>query len=289
VLQNQLIVEESNRFLLCSTRCKILAYMRKGADINFGLTWTSSDDCSEIFWKRVGQVPFNVVPSTLLFPSQLQNYSRPSPWKYPGRSSQLVADNAGIAEYHGADLSEKSMEEQYLLDTIKRYCFGRPNLLKKVIQWGLKTDIMTTIRLKINSSMIDTLSKGRLWVSCCLNANKFSGSAKQLALAQDALDNVKGAYQEVSKGVYFQPKPKANEPGIQHRLLRKRNLWIIEEYDPVVDAWNLRIQQQSRRRWRDMHCYNLIQVKVISLEKILERMVGETFEEDIEKQVKFLF
>jgi len=288
VLPNQLIVEESNHFLLCTTQRKTLAYMTKGVDIRIGLSWTSAEDLSEFTWKRIGQLPFNFVSTAPLFSSQLQNCSRPSQQFFPEMHLPLCGDTIGRTDGHGTELLEKNMEEQYLLDTIKRFCFGRPNLLKKVIQWGLKTDIMTTTRLEINYSMVDTLAEGRVWISCCFSS-AFLGSGKKHSVAQDALDNVKGAYQEVSKGVYIQPKPRANEPGIQHRLLRQRNLWIIEEYDPVVDAWNLRIQQLSRRRWRDVQSYQLIQVKVISLKKILERMVGETFEEDIEKQMKFLF
>merc|ERR1719419_171526 len=147
---------------------------------------------------------------------------------------------------------------------------------------------MAPEHLKINTDMIEKLSKGRLWVSCNFPSGGCSRFLKKLSAA-DAVNNIKGAYQEVSMGVYVQPMPKLHEPGNQYRLRKKQILWKIEEYDSFNSTWILRVQQQSQKWWLVMNENRLIQVKIISFQNILGRMMGETFEEDIEKQVNFLY
>lgn len=291
-LPDQIIIEEPNRYILCSSYQEVVAWMPKGMDFSSGLTWKSANSYHEFIWKRIGQVPLNFVPGNSLCPSQLQS-PRP-PWNLVPRQhpEQYSSSSTDVGHDENENKTEdsyhNSMEEQYLLDAIKTFCWRRPNLLKKVIQWGLSTEMMTAAPLPNNVKMIERLAKGRKWVSCSLRSDA-TGTKSKRSPAQDELDNLKGAYQEQSQGVYVQPRPKTNEPGRQHRLRKVRNLWIIEEYKPVADAWNLRVQQESRRRWLDLRGSKPIHVKVTSLAKILERMGGETFEEDIEKQIEFLF
>jgi len=281
-LPDQLIIEEIDRFILYSWNQEAVAYMFKGVDMKDGLKWKSVSYNFHFTWKRIGQVSFNFVSATSLL--QGNNKSSPIenlvvPWHY--------SDNH-VAIQDTPQTATKRMDEEFLLDKIKCWCRGRPNLLKKVVQWGLSTDmmLMTDTPKKISSlSITQKLAKGRLWVSCSMP----SGHGKDLSPAQDAINNLKGAYQEINPGVFVQPKPKVNEPGTQHRLRKVKNLWIIEECDKVRDSWKLRVQQQSRRRWIDVNGFKPIQIMVTPLACILERMVGETLQEDIAKQIEFLF
>lgn len=282
VLPDQLVLEEMDRFILCSWNQEAVAYMPKGVDMKDGLKWKCMNYNYNFTWKRIGQVSFNFVSATSFL--QGNNTSSPIenlvvPWHYDSHVARV---------WDRPHTPSKKLDDEYLLEKIKSWCRGRPNLLKKVITWGLSTDmmLMTETPQKISSlSITQKLAKGRLWVSCSLQ----SGYGKQVSPAQDALNNLKGAYQEITPGVYVQPKPKVNEPGTQHRLSKNRNLWIIEEFDEMTDTWKLRVKQQSLRRWLDVNGYKAIQVKVTPLACILERMVGETLQEDIAKQIEFLF
>jgi len=176
---------------------------------------------------------------------------------------------------------------------IKSYCCGRPNLLKKVVYWGLSKDRDPGIPIKMNPEIIKKLAMGRLWVSCMLNeAPTTTGKTGEISPEQDALDNLKGAYQEIEKGsgMYLQPKPETNQPGLQHRLRKQKDFWIIEECDPKTGSWKLRAKEQPGRCWLDLKNVNLpLRVKLIPLTKILERMADYIFDGDVEKQLEFLF
>lgn len=291
-LPDQLILEELTQFILCSSPQEVVAWMPKGMDMKNGFTWKSVNGCYDMVWKRVGQVSFNFVAGNSVHSSQVQSPRKPEnlvQWQGPEQYCPTSTD-AGREEREDKQesLCHGSVEEQYLLNAIKTFCWKRPNLLKKVIQWGLSTEMMTATPFKKDFTMIEKMAKGRKWVSCSMRSH-IAGCKIKRTSAQDELDNLKGAYQECTQGVYVQPKPKTNEPGTQHRLRKVRNLWIIEEYKPSTDVWELRVQQQSRRTWVDMNGNKPIHVKVTSLAKILERMGGDTFDEDIEKQIEFLF
>jgi len=61
---------------------------------------------------------------------------------------------------------------------------------------------------------------------------------EQDSLQEDALNNLKGAYQEIEPGVYKQPIVQGSDLGMQHRLLKDRaGLWVIDKYDPTVGSW----------------------------------------------------
>jgi hypothetical protein len=281
-LPDQLIIEEMDRFILYSWNRDPVAYICKGVDMNDYLKWKSVNFNFSFTWKRIGNVSFNFVPAKSLVhgtdnSSPLENLV--VPWNYSDSQVSSVLDK---------HTSPKMMDEGCLLETIKSLCRGRPNLLKKVIQWGLSTDmmLMTDTPRKISSLTItQKLAKGRLWVSCSLK----SGHGKDSSAAQDAINNLKGAYEETTPGIYVQPKPKLNEPGTQHRLRKIRNLWIIEEHDQLTYCWKLRVQQKSQGHWVDVNGHKPIQIIVTPLACILERMVGETLQDDIAKQIEFLF
>jgi len=85
-------------------------------------------------------------------------------------------------------------------------------VLQKLLSWGIAR---TPNREAVNGEIAD-LGRGRYWVNARLRSNVKKDCEKW----REILNEIKGAYQEVSTGVYVQPAPKPNEPGIQHRLRR---------------------------------------------------------------------
>jgi len=187
------------------------------------------------------------------------------------------------------------MQEQHLFHLIESYCTGRPNLLKKVLSWGLSKQQKLNLSTKMNPmnpEMITELGTGRLWLCCMLNdTTPVSSVPGKNRRRQDTLDNLKGAYQEIVKGseIYFQPNPGANQPGVQHRLRKEQGLWIVEECDPDFE-WKLRAKQQPGKHWVDVkNAHRALRVEIIPLAKILMRMAEYMVDGEIEKQLRFLF
>jgi len=181
--------------------------------------------------------------------------------------------------------------EQHMFDMIKMWCSGRPNLVKKLVHWGLSKDPEPGIPIKISPQKIKKLASGRLWVSCMLDKPPSERLSGEISSEQDALDNLKGAYQETEMGseIYLQPRPELNQPGMQHRLRKEGNFWVIEERDQKTQAWGLRVKEQFGR-WLDLrYVYQPVRIKVIPLTKILERMTDHIFDGGVEKQLDFLF
>jgi len=117
---------------------------------------------------------------------------------------------------------------------------------------------------------------------------------------QDALDDIKGAYQEVDKtGIWKQPIPQAGEPGVQHRLLRDcKGFWMIEERATEgvenSEKWVACARELSDQRWVDLkNDQREIEVRLVQMVTILEKMmVEETDVESADVQkgyVEFLF
>jgi hypothetical protein len=181
--------------------------------------------------------------------------------------------------------------EQHMFDMIKMWCSGRPNLVKKLVHWGLSKDPEPGIPIKISPQKIKKLASGRLWVSCMLDKPPSERLSGEISSEQDALDNLKGAYQEIEMGseIYLQPRPELNQPGMQHRLRKEGNFWVIEERDQETQTWGLRVKEQFGR-WLDLrYVYQPVRIKVIPLNKILERMTDHIFDGGVEKQLDFLF
>jgi len=185
-------------------------------------------------------------------------------------------------------------QERELFDVIKTYCSGRPNLLKRVVRWGLQVRKVHEPSVPINANMksLKKITSGRLWVSCMFcDTHVTIGCHGEICPEQDRLDNMKGAYQEIVKGsgIYLQPKPKASQPGMQHRLRKEKDFWVIEEYDADRKDWILRAEE-SGRVWRDLkNPHILLKVKIIPLTMILQRMKNRLCERNFEKRVDFLF
>jgi len=95
-----------------------------------------------------------------------------------------------------------------LFEQIKANCLCDPRLLEKVIVWSRHHDNFISI------SKEDTrkLSHGRLWIT--LRFAKSHKDMEQDCLQQDALDNLKGAYQEIEPCVYKQPIIQGSDLGM---------------------------------------------------------------------------
>merc|ERR1719419_609248 len=163
----------------------------------------------------------------------------------------------------------------------------------KVVAWGLSKDKDFGMPIKLNPERIKKLASGRMWVSCMI-ADKptIERSWRDITPEQDAVNNLKGAYQEEQPGscIYVQPKPEPSHPGMQHRLRKENNFWLIEEYDSDTQTWKLRAQELPGRNWLDQRNKNKpLWVKLIPLTKILSRMSDDIFDNDVEKQLDFLF
>jgi len=295
-LSDQMILEEQNQFFLFSIDQEMLAYTSKSKDMRREIIWTSIENAQDFRWKRTGPSADNQAfssskshqdPNCTSLSSGLSMMSSPE-----GITSQFSIDSASNHEV-GEMTPLQMKQEENLFDMIKTYCYGRPKLLKNVVVWGLLKDKDPGVPIKMNPERIEKLASGRMWVSCMLaHAPTMTGSSKDVSPEQDAVDNLKGAYQEQERGsrVYVQPKPEASQPGLQHRLRMENNFWLIEEYDSETQTWKLRAQELPRRNWLDMRNFrNPLRVKLIPLTKILARMSEDIFDKDVEKQLDFLF
>merc|ERR1719410_1088196 len=291
--------------------------MMKGVDMKNGLSWTTMDGATQ-FWSRVGQVTFNFVSpeslnrsvpslnrtfSNTSMSSVTSTFSQSSPemlpqlqlnHSYSQRSEASSSDS--FASYDGRDGYEDQYDpqEQMLFDSIKRYCQGRPSLIKRVVHWGLSRDTEPT-PIKMNPEIIRKLSKGRIWVCVDKMLPVNTGSSTPGAESNqqpelESLDDLKGAYQQDESGYYMQPKPEANQPGTQHRIRKGENgYWIIEELDPETERWTPRTMEQPGGRWWDNVTQKKIRIKLVTLEDILDRLGGDYHDGNIDKQMEFLF
>lgn len=96
---------------------------------------------------------------------------------------------------------------------------------------------------------------------------------KQDRLQQDALNNLKGAYQEAELGVYKQPKVYGSEAGMQHRLLKNSDgLWAIDRYDPTTGIWSAAAREHPDGLWVDCYYSNTIDLVILPMRMILGRL-----------------
>jgi len=124
-------------------------------------------------------------------------------------------------------------------------------VLEKVVSWG----IARTPNCKAASKQIADLGIGRFWVSAW-QSQSFKENFEKY---KEILNEIKGAYQQVSTGVYLQPAPEPSEPGIQHRLRRsKSGYWIIEELNVEEEAWLPCTRELSNGKW--VHCTSGLEI-----------------------------
>jgi hypothetical protein len=193
--------------------------------------------------------------------------------------------------YRKASTTRNQNNEQEVFNEIKKVCSENPYLLKKVLNWG---NIQTSIA-ELTQDDLKELSRGRVWVTA--NLEHTPTESDEDVKWQDALDDLKGAYQEIANepNTFIQPAPQQSEPGKQHRLKKAEGgLWVIDECKMKSGStWVVCAQELESRKWID-HRNNgkNIEVMVVPLIRILEKM-GERLKsdqnQDVEKCVHFLF
>jgi len=289
-LSDLIILEEQNHFIMCTRRRKIQASTAKGKDMRNGIVWTSTENGVVFVWKRTDLSTANQTWHGLSCTSLSSGLSMLS--VNDTTPSHFVTDSSSSQEDGDTAILKMDWEEN-LFDMIKTYFSGRPSLLKKVVLWGLSKDKNPSIPVKMNPKRIRKLASGRMWVSVMLaDAPPMPAISRNVTPEQDAVDNLKGAYQEDIFGscIYMQPKPEASQPGIQHRLRKENDFWLIEEYDSAVKSWKLRAQELPGRYWLDLkNIRKPLRVKLIPFTNILARMSDHLFDKDVEKQLDFLF
>jgi len=156
-------------------------------------------------------------------------------------------------------------------------------LFKKVVEWAIANN---RTRPKSNAET-EHLSVGRFWITAQLE------DMGEGDVSIDILDDIKGAYQETSAGVYTQPHPKDCGSVVQHRLFKNEHgFWMIERQDLGCERWQIRARQQEGYQWVDFKNNNMpIRVHVVPMGKILAKLGEEHFANSSEnnKTIDFLF
>jgi hypothetical protein len=180
-----------------------------------------------------------------------------------------------------AALSDQQHEEMFEL--IKSQCLKYPILLRKVADWGSQTNRA----LRFSQKETESLSKSRLWITARIVDIEENG------LNMECLDDIKGAYQEISSGVWKQPDPLACGSEVQHKLYKDQHgRWMLERYDLESEMWHIRAKQLEDGRWIDIiNNKMIIRVHIVPMNKILERLGEDLLESrmDIKKSLDFLF
>jgi len=289
--------------------------MRRGSNIKDSVKWENADDGSQNVWWRKGEVTFKLVKLASVTPPNVK-----STWTtIPPVAAENCQDAsiAGNTDNYKSKMSEFAMSPssnerksplescevnfaklsveapsakddhpmEKIFESIKTQCLNHPNLLKKVVKWVLRNNPED---IAFHES-ISILSQGRLWIKAYA-VNRADGNLVQ----EESLDDMKGAYQEFSSGVYKQPDPETSGSELQHRLLKDENgCWMIEKHDlKNENCWLLRAQQLPDGRWVDVkNNRRLIQVQLIPFIKVLERLGEEIFDgkRDVKKSLDFLF
>jgi hypothetical protein len=204
-----------------------------------------------------------------LNPSSIGHYA-------PTDYHQANSNNVGVG-----DPSYEQQEKMFEL--IKSQCLKNPILFRKVSDWGSRN-----IRaLRFSQKETESLSNSRVWVIAHIV------DIGETEVNIDSLDDIKGAYQEISVGVWKQPDPHACGSEVQHKLFKNEHgRWMLERYDLESEKWNIRAEELEDGRWVDIKNNNMIiRVHIVPMNKILEKL-GEDLHEskmDIKKSIDFLF
>jgi len=307
----QLIYDEGSRFRLCSSDGQGIALMSKGVSMHLTVVWTGKDGV--IVWQRKGTVVFdfvNIVPLTQPIAQLKSREISTIPTQRTMSSSDLGCVDVQMKEKSESEqeitlkkptlsnltsgstcTSEesykrfitKAQKEEAICEKIKSYCRVNPTLLDKLIDWARSEYPSITAGQKTT----DQLSKGRIWVSSSLDlsACKFD---KQW---QVFVDDLKGAYQELKPGIYYQPRPEKNELGVQHRLRKSfLDLWLIEEIDMRNNTWIPCAQELKNGQWVDLkNSRRMIKVQLVPILNVLQKIESVSKNPDAEKYLDFLF
>jgi hypothetical protein len=327
-LPDQFIYDEPTRFILCTVDGQVEAFLRKGSNMKFSVMWTNASDGSQTFWRRKGDVTFNLVSVDSLISSRrnsicsigssstgresnidssgigsgiVPTYVRPEPLQKSGlaqsipplmkvTSDESLTTNSPLPKLNNnIDFlsSTNDVEQEAIFELMKAHCEGNKELLKKMVHWALTNCAAN----RVSSEKISEISEGRLWITA--HATDSTEDDEIEESFQESLDDIKGAYREVRPGVYKQPEPQLNEPGVQHRLLKDSNgCWKIEGYDVDSGKWELCAKELPNGRWVDIKTdEKIIQVQLLPMSKILHKMKEELEYENqkVAKSMEFLF
>jgi len=180
--------------------------------------------------------------------------------------------------------AKDDQQDNCVFEFIKTRCLCDPLLMEKVIKWGTS---QTKTKQTFPEDTVK-LAQGRLWIT--VRWERF-GNEKEEKSLQDALDNLKGAYQKTEPGVYNQPKAIGCDEMKQHRLTRDSvGLWVIHKYERTVGSWSAVAKELPDGRWVDCKYNILIQVVLIPMNMILEKLRNQACSyQDLAKKVEFLF
>jgi len=287
--------------------------------------WENVVDRSQIVWRRKGEVTFNLVSADSLAPSRRNSISSVGTAFSSCVSSPLIGPNGvpmnirpellqqNVAprnrpqllngysnDSHVSNVSsnqhmdnvnktngENDPQEEAMFELIKAHCVGNSSLLKRMVHWAMRNRSMR----RVSPEDVSSLSEGRFWVTA--HPIGYEDEEELPERLQESLEDIKGAYREVRPGVYKQPEPQLNEPGIQHRLMKGRHgRWKIESQELDTGKWILCAEEQTDGRWVDYkNDKEVIRVKLIAMKEILEKLNEEFSSEnqELEKSVEFLF
>jgi len=278
----QIIYEEESRFTLCSMDGYVQAIMLKGSTVKDCVKWYTNDG-TWIIWRRA---VFNnmVTPSSkqnsmqsldsfdlsVLSTNALGQLRSDLPPEHSEKEpSSNASGNLSVSNPPSSLICESKMSQrlpnEMLFDLFQARCKTDPIVLKKILDWG----ISRTLEPKVSEKQILELSEGRLWVC----ARLARCAQKRAGYWQGILDEIKGAYLEVTPGVYRQPL-QPHEPGAHHRLRKsKRGRWMIEKYNATRDVWYQCAQERRNGQWVDFNTKRqFYKVIIVPMQSILTKM-----------------
>jgi len=288
---DRIIYDENSRFTLCSMDDDVEAVMLKGVSSVQSLTWWTNNG-KRMVWRRLinkhdaMEVPNLSRGSRVFSEQELAGdgvFNRPEV-PVPDENSTINLTNYSVSLETSSATSaiDKKLSDNELFGIFRTHCED-PLILQKILNWG----ITRTPNLKVGEKEIKELATGRFWVNVRLS----SSSSKYARKFSSVLDDLKGAYKEVTAGVYYQPAPMRNEPGVQHRLRLLNGYWVIEVFEAKRGIWNVRTQELPDGKWIDVTSgLKLYNIHVVPMINILNRMKDDWSEYDeMKKRIEFLF
>jgi len=214
----------------------------------------------------------------------------------PQQNGSLIQNSTSTGPYSSSDslfcrpsnnhtsapIAKSYEQQEEMFQLIKAQCSENPILFEKVVNWGVRN----SEKRGASEEERKSLSEGRLWVIA-----HTSGTEEGRAAA-DSLDDIKGAYQKDASGVYKQPDPEACGSGVRHRLHKDQNgRWMIERQCNEQGEWQVRARQLDDGRWIDLNSKTTIQVDLVPMSSILERIGKQDLESKsiLKKRIDFLF
>jgi len=325
-LPDQFVNEKVAMFTLCSADGTEEAFLRKGNNMRHTVTWKCPNNGSQIVWRRKGDVTFSLVQVDSLTSSVRSSissigssttgssyssgsngstyngipiYIRPELlhqgyFPNPGPALTICSayqSQASLSSQQKLNSPDASVgsddEEESIFELIKAHCEVNACLLKKMVQWAMKN----CSKRRVSATEIRNLSEGNLWITA--HPAEYNEDNKIEECSKGSLDDIKGAYREVRPGLYEQPHPQVNEPGVQHRLLKcPGGFWKIEAYNGTVGIWETCAQELPDGLWVDMkNDEEVLSVKLVPMNKILQKMSEELIfdGQDFAKGMEFLF